>query len=447
MRISFYFWSLKVIVCDLALLYVCGVMAGWLRGYALGLENFTPAGLCLVAVTCFMALSVVGAYDVRTNMCTLRYASEHALAMGAALVAAFTLTYVFSTYHSEIKPGRSVLLMALVFFTVGSWAYRYFIALRRMHEAAGRFFYIAGGPELAGELAPVCEEARFPYQLRPLPLDGEGLRRLDALLNERDGQCEGIVVDVTRRTVKTGVRNLLFQINLHAVPVYPLEAFIETYFHKIVLSEVNLTLALNGTFKADHHSAYGNIKGLIDLLVSTVLFVLLLPLILICALAIHLEDGGPALYTQQRMGRFERPFTIYKLRTMRVAPAGTESDYTAKEDDRITRVGKFLRLTRLDELPQLWNVILGDMSLIGPRAEWCKLVEQYEREIPLYHLRHMVKPGITGWAQVNYGYGASLRDTEEKLQYDLYYLKHYSAQMDAAIALKTLFTVLSAVGR
>jgi lipopolysaccharide/colanic/teichoic acid biosynthesis glycosyltransferase len=87
------------------------------------------------------------------------------------------------------------------------------------------------------------------------------------------------------------------------------------------------------------------------------------------------------------------------------------------------------------------------MSLIGPRAEWCKLVEQYEREIPLYHLRHMVKPGITGWAQVNYGYGASLRDTEEKLQYDLYYLKHYSAQMDAAIALKTLFTVLSAVGR
>jgi lipopolysaccharide/colanic/teichoic acid biosynthesis glycosyltransferase len=106
-----------------------------------------------------------------------------------------------------------------------------------------------------------------------------------------------------------------------------------------------------------------------------------------------------------------------------------------------------LRITRLDELPQLWNVIKGDMSLIGPRAEWSKLIKEYEKEIPLYHLRHMVKPGITGWAQVNYGYGTGLRDTKEKLQYDLYYIKHYSVGMDAAIVLKTLFTMLSAAGQ
>jgi lipopolysaccharide/colanic/teichoic acid biosynthesis glycosyltransferase len=121
--------------------------------------------------------------------------------------------------------------------------------------------------------------------------------------------------------------------------------------------------------------------------------------------------------------------------------------YTQKNDPRITRLGRFLRLTRLDELPQLWNVLNGDMSLIGPRAEWDKLVQRYGQEIPYYHLRHLVKPGITGWAQVHYGYGADVRDTREKLQYDLFYIKHYSLQMDAAIILKTIFTMLSASGR
>jgi lipopolysaccharide/colanic/teichoic acid biosynthesis glycosyltransferase len=124
-----------------------------------------------------------------------------------------------------------------------------------------------------------------------------------------------------------------------------------------------------------------------------------------------------------------------------------EDIYTREDDPRITRVGRWLRKLRLDELPQLFNVLLGDMSLIGPRAEWIKCAERYEQKIPFYHFRHLVKPGITGWAQVNYPYGESEEDAIEKLKYDLYYIRHYSLKLDAMIVLKTVHTVLFGKGR
>jgi lipopolysaccharide/colanic/teichoic acid biosynthesis glycosyltransferase len=123
------------------------------------------------------------------------------------------------------------------------------------------------------------------------------------------------------------------------------------------------------------------------------------------------------------------------------------ADYTQENDERVTIMGRFLRATRLDEVPQLWNVLKGDMSLIGPRAEWLKLVEDYEKDIPCYHFRHLVKPGITGWAQVNYPYGASVEDTLRKLEYDLYYIRYFSFVLDASIVLKTIQVMLFGKGR
>jgi lipopolysaccharide/colanic/teichoic acid biosynthesis glycosyltransferase len=256
-----------------------------------------------------------------------------------------------------------------------------------------------------------------------------------------------VVIDLSQGKLEPELQEILLQINLHMIPVYPVESFMENYFYQVDLSHVTLSWALDGTFKADHHSVYGKLKTLIDVVFGTVIFILVIPVMLVTAIAIKLGDFGPVLFTQVRVGRFERPFVLYKFRTMRVASGENEGLYTLKNDNRITRVGNFLRLTRIDELPQLWNVVKGDMSIIGPRAEWDKLVEIYKKEIPFYHLRYMVKPGITGWAQVNYGYGSDIRDTFEKLQYDLYYIKHYSPQMDASIILKTLFTILSASGR
>jgi lipopolysaccharide/colanic/teichoic acid biosynthesis glycosyltransferase len=166
---------------------------------------------------------------------------------------------------------------------------------------------------------------------------------------------------------------------------------------------------------------------------------------LAAALAIWLDDRGSVFFKQTRIGRNHEPFQLYKLRTMRADATG--SRYTQPGDARITRVGRFLRASRLDEFPQMWNVLIGDMSLIGPRAEWDKLVEDYERDIACYHFRHLVKPGITGWAQVNYPYGASREDTVRKLEYDLYYVKHFSFRLDATIVLKTIHIILFGKGR
>ena len=181
-----------------------------------------------------------------------------------------------------------------------------------------------------------------------------------------------------------------------------------------------------------------------DLAIAVIGLVVASPILLLAAIAIRLESRGPVLYRQPRVGRQGVIFELFKLRTMRLAQDGARS--TAKGDKRITRVGGFLRASRLDELPQLWNVLRGDMSMIGPRAEWDLLVADYEKQIPCYHFRHLVRPGITGWAQVNYPYGANLDDTLRKLEYDLYYIRHYSFQLDAAIALKTIHVMLFARG-
>jgi len=167
---------------------------------------------------------------------------------------------------------------------------------------------------------------------------------------------------------------------------------------------------------------------------------------LLAGLAVWLDDRGPVFFRQPRVGKNRVAFPLLKLRTMR-PDTGDGQAYTQIGDSRITRVGRYLRTSRIDEFPQLWNVLRGDMSLIGPRAEWDRLVVDYERQIPCYYFRHLVKPGITGWAQVNYPYGASLQDTLRKLGYDLYYIRHFSFTLDASIVLKTIHVMLFGKGR
>jgi lipopolysaccharide/colanic/teichoic acid biosynthesis glycosyltransferase len=195
-------------------------------------------------------------------------------------------------------------------------------------------------------------------------------------------------------------------------------------------------------------SLYHYLKRLFDVALASVLLVICSPIMGVITLLIWWRYGKPALFRQTRVGREGQLFTIYKFRTMSHATPEEEQDiYTRAEDPRVTRLGRWLRKLRLDELPQMWNVLRGEMSLIGPRAEWIKCAERYEQKIPFYHFRHLVKPGITGWAQVNYPYGESDEDAIEKLKYDLYYIRHYSLKLDAMIALKTVHTMLFGKGR
>jgi lipopolysaccharide/colanic/teichoic acid biosynthesis glycosyltransferase len=193
---------------------------------------------------------------------------------------------------------------------------------------------------------------------------------------------------------------------------------------------------------------YELMKRLLDILggiVGVMIFAITYPFL---ALAVFIDSGLPIFYSQTRLGRGGRVFIIYKYRTMRQdAEADGEVRTTLENDPRVTRVGNFMRKTRLDELPQFWNVLRGEMSLVGPRAERPELVAEYQKQIPFYRARLLVKPGLTGWAQINYGYVADVTETAVKIEYDLYYIKHRTFGMDFQIILRTIGTVLRRTGR
>jgi sugar transferase (PEP-CTERM system associated) len=183
-------------------------------------------------------------------------------------------------------------------------------------------------------------------------------------------------------------------------------------------------------------------RRILSIIISCIGLALCLPILPFVILAVRLSSPGPILFSQVRLGLGGRPFTIYKFRTMRQDAEANGAQWAAKNDSRITRVGRFMRKTRLDEIPQLWNILRGDMGFVGPRPERPEFVQWLTNEIPYYGLRHMIRPGLTGWAQVRYQYGASLEETKRKLEYDLYYIKHLSLGLDLLIMFETLKTIL-----
>jgi exopolysaccharide biosynthesis polyprenyl glycosylphosphotransferase len=189
------------------------------------------------------------------------------------------------------------------------------------------------------------------------------------------------------------------------------------------------------------------IKRLMDVLISTLLLIFLLPLLLLVAAAIKLDSSGKIFYSQLRTGQNGKPFKVYKFRSMYEDAEKGGVKWAAVGDSRITRIGYWLRILRIDELPQLWNVLRGEMSLIGPRPERPEFDAKLKEAIPYYDLRYLIKPGISGWAQVLYRYGASVEDSYEKLAYDLYYIKNYSLWLDLVIFFKTIAVVLGGNGR
>jgi exopolysaccharide biosynthesis polyprenyl glycosylphosphotransferase len=179
-----------------------------------------------------------------------------------------------------------------------------------------------------------------------------------------------------------------------------------------------------------------------DIVASGLLLLLTFPVIALFALLVKLDSKGPAFFRQTRVGLYGQPFDLVKLRSMRVDAEKDGAKWAERNDSRITRVGRFIRKTRIDELPQVWTVLTGKMSFVGPRPEVPKFVADLEEKLPYYAERHMVKPGITGWAQINYPYGASIEDARHKLEYDLYYAKNYTPFLDLLILLQTLRVVL-----
>ena len=258
----------------------------------------------------------------------------------------------------------------------------------------------------------------------------------------------GVLIDDTESELSDEMIRELMDMRLRGVYVYSLADFCEQFWQKIPPSYIQDDwFAFTSGFSILHNRVNVKLKQIVDFLVAAFLLLITLPLTLLTAIAIKIDSPGSIFYSQVRTGLNGKRFKVHKFRSMRQNAEQMGVQWAKEKDPRITKVGRLLRLTRMDELPQLWNVLKGEMSLVGPRPERPEFDAQLRTEIPYYDVRYLVKPGITGWAQVCYPYGASVEDAYQKVAYDLYYIKNYSLFLDAAIALKTLRVIVLGKGR
>ncbi len=242
--------------------------------------------------------------------------------------------------------------------------------------------------------------------------------------------------------------DILLQYKLSGLQFYNYLEFYEMYENKLPVSHLSSKWFLeNSGFEIYYNNFNLRAKRLLDLIFAIIIGICTLPLMIMAAIIVKIESKGPIFFVQERIGEGNKKFNIVKFRSMTTDAEKNGPQWASKNDNRVTHWGKIMRATRIDELPQLWNVLRGEMSFVGPRPEREYFIQQLEKEIPYYNLRHTVKPGLTGWAQVMYPYGASVEDAYRKLQYDLYYIKHHDIIFDIKVLLKTITIVIFGKGR
>ena len=448
-------------LCDVVCWVLLYATVGYLRRDAFFASAFEFVLVdCVVLAVIIQALYIIGGYSRNTETRSLIYATEHILAVVGAAVVSSMIIYSAAAFEVTMKPSRGVLLVSFTAFLPISLAYRRFLQKRVAASTSQRTFLVVGSGELAREFYEAYKES--PNQQRLEFVDDDSSRvgshingghspiiegGVARKLAQLDGRYSGVILAQSIDRLGLELIERLVRTQFQKTRVYTLESFYEAQWKHVPLHTIDPVWPLQMGFQLARVSPYHYLKRLCDIVLSALLLLIFLPFLPLIILAIWLESGRPAVFSQTRVGREGERFVAYKFRTMSNGGEKPDDIYTREGDSRITRVGRWLRKSRLDELPQLWNVFKGDMSLIGPRAEWVKCVDRYENSIPFYHFRHLVKPGITGWAQVNYPYGESDEDAIRKLQYDLYYIRHYSLKLDTMILLKTIHTMAFGRGR
>ncbi len=296
------------------------------------------------------------------------------------------------------------------------------------------------------ELAKFVEEnPQLGYELKYImDLSKEGIKNVDQIIKQE--KINTVVISPETYQAPEIV-NIFYRSLENRVTFKNLSSFYEQLTNKVPLGAINQVWFLENLTEGSKKT-YEELKRFFDLVFSFILGAIVLPFIPLIALMIKISSPGPVFYLQKRVGQNGRSFEIIKLRTMRKDAEKVTGAVWAKENDpRTTTLGKILRKSRIDELPQLWNILKGEMSFVGPRAERPEFLEELKKEVPFYEERYIIKPGLTGWAQINYRYGSSIADTAEKLQYDLYYIKNRSLILDLGIILKTINISLRQAGR
>jgi len=445
--------SLLILVLD-----IMGIMLIFSSAYYWRIKVFPDIWapeLWLILLSILLTLFLSGTYFRESNHKLPKLPINTFFKSLLAFVPCVFLVYFLGPDKFTAFLGRGVLPIGLVLF--GIWATVNRLVINRIYywnEQNIDLLYLGYSEESALQFLSELknnDETRTIHMPKghtaesPIPNYTQYYVQDNHVLNQK--KWNGVVLDPNFSLSKSHAEALV-NMRLKGIPVQPLSDYYETHWYKIPVHHIGDEWFLNSAGFSIIGSPFSlRLKRLIDIIFASVLVFLSVPIIIFACILIKISSKGGPIFSQTRVGLNGKEFKIYKLRTMKIDAENDGAQWASESDPRITRVGKFLRRTRIDELPQCWNVLKGEMSFIGPRPERPEFTKQLADEIPYYELRNLVKPGLSGWAQVMYPYGSSVSDALKKLEYDLYYIKHQSFLFDLNIMLRTIMVVFRRQGR
>jgi len=394
--------------------------------------------------------------DIAKNNVKFSIALIRALIIGGAVSIAFF--YIVPGFIIDSITPKTNLFLNIVIFVVLFYGWRYLFNLIAGSLKPGAGVAIIGYNPQAIELAKeLIKNPQLGYKLKLIVKNNElidktdlpeikitqGFRNLREILQQEKISIAIVTPEVYK---SPDLIQNLFECIKYKIDFINLPEFYENITQKVPLTAINEVWFLNN-ISQEQKQSYETFKRIFDFIFGFLILIISLPFWPIIALIIKLESRGNAFYTQTRIGQSGKPFVMIKFRSMKNDAEKDGPKMTTEKDNRITKFGKFMRKSRLDEVPQLWNIIKGEMSFIGPRAERPEFHQELREHIPFYQERYLIKPGLSGWAQIKYGYGSSIDDNFEKVQYDLYYIKNRSFIFDVSIILKTINIILRGGGR
>jgi len=441
-------------------IFAAVMVASWLvlNVGLFGFDRWLCLKILLISLVCQICLYYNDLYDLKVTDTFRELGIRLLQALGTA---AIILAGIYLVFPKTIV-GSGIFAVSIVFVIILIVSWRFFYALILSHGLFNQKIILLGSGSLAQNIFneiknrkdsgytitvnvnDSLEDLDFSYQQRQTETickkDYDGLCELAEQLN-----IKKIVVAIKERRGALPLKELV-KCRVKGIDVIEGTSFYEMLAGKLIVDQINPAWIIfsKGFYKSRTRRL---IKRTLDLILSVSMIILFLPLIIVTAVLIKIDSTGPVLFSQERVGKNKKPYMLYKFRSM-VEDAEKHSGpvWASDNDKRITRVGSVIRKWRIDEIPQLWNVLKGDMSFVGPRPEREFFVNKLGEIIPYYGERFSVKPGVTGWAQVCYGYGASVEDAVEKVNYDLFYIKNMSSFMDLMIILRTIKIVLFGKG-
>lgn len=449
-----------LIAGDLALMALAYYGAYFIRfgSEASVLLSKRPAGELVFVLILLMNSYLFEVYNLEKHCGSREILVNSTIAITSDFIMLTCIFFVFP----DLMVGRGLLAILLLLFFIMQYAWHIVYVLGVKHPFMTENLLVLGTGATAGDIGGVIGEtaSRFHHRLagyvecaetaEPQQVPQEMIVGVGADLQEivRRTRASAVVVALPEKRGMAFLRNQLLNCKFQGISIYDSPTFYEEVTGKLMLSHGNIGDELIFSTGFRFGSNLGSMKRVFDVFLAVIVSLLVLPFFPLFAMLVKLDSPGPIFYSQERVGLMGKTFILYKFRSMRQnAERFTGAVWAQENDPRLSAIGRFLRKWRIDELPQLFNVLKGEMSFFGPRPERLEFVEKLTAVFPFYPKRHFVKPGITGWAQIRYPYGASMEDAYQKLCYDLYYIKNLSPWLDLLIIFETIKVVIFGRGR